>query len=115
MILTVMARWTRVGRQKIEDAGELCPKRMETVDDEILANAFAFIDNARKDGKPFFRSRCAGMFSSRRMNKLYQKKRLRWRKKNEFDVHRSSECGVHLLRRFDRSGSAEAIAPAPPQ
>src|SRR5262249_27695783 len=34
--------------------GPLDPKRMETVDDEILARALAFIDKAKKDGKPFF-------------------------------------------------------------
>jgi arylsulfatase len=51
---TEQPRWGKVGKQKIEDAGELCPKRMETVDDEILAQALAFIDKARKDGKPFF-------------------------------------------------------------
>ena len=51
---TVQPRWGKVGKQKIEDAGELCPKRMETVDDEILANTFKFVDKARKDGKPFF-------------------------------------------------------------
>jgi arylsulfatase A-like enzyme len=51
---TVQPRWGKVGRQKIEDAGELCPKRMETVDDEILANALTFLDKARQDGKPFF-------------------------------------------------------------
>ena len=33
---TVQPRWGKIGKQKIEDAGELCPKRMETVDDEIL-------------------------------------------------------------------------------
>ena len=33
---TVMPRWGKVGKQKIEDAGTLYPKRMETVDDEIL-------------------------------------------------------------------------------
>ena len=27
---------------------------METVDDEILANALKFLDKARQDGKPFF-------------------------------------------------------------
>jgi arylsulfatase len=43
-----------VGKQKIEDAGELCPERMKTVDDEILSNALAFLDKARKDNKPFF-------------------------------------------------------------
>jgi arylsulfatase A-like enzyme len=47
-------RWGKIGKQKIEDAGELCPKRMETVDDEILANALKFLDKARQDGKPFF-------------------------------------------------------------
>jgi arylsulfatase A-like enzyme len=51
---TVQPRWGKVGKQKIEDAGELCPKRMETVDDEILANALKFLDKARQDGKPFF-------------------------------------------------------------
>ena len=51
---TVQPRWGKVGKQRIEDAGELCPKRMETVDDEILANALKFVDKARQDGKPFF-------------------------------------------------------------
>jgi arylsulfatase A-like enzyme len=51
---TQQPRWGKIGKQRIEDAGELCPKRMETVDDEILANAFAFVDKARKDNKPFF-------------------------------------------------------------
>jgi arylsulfatase A-like enzyme len=32
---TEMPRWGKVGKQKIEDAGPLYPKRMETVDDEI--------------------------------------------------------------------------------
>ena len=32
---TVDPRWGKVGKQRIQDAGELCPKRMETVDDEI--------------------------------------------------------------------------------
>jgi len=51
---TEQPRWGKIGKQKIEDAGELCPKRMETVDDEILANALKFLDKARQDNKPFF-------------------------------------------------------------
>jgi len=51
---TAQPRWGKIGKQKIEDAGELCPKRMETVDDEILSHAFAFIDKAKREGKPFF-------------------------------------------------------------
>src|SRR5204862_1224914 len=51
---TEMPRWGKVGKQKIEDAGTLYPKRMETVDDEIRDLALSFIDRAKKDGKPFF-------------------------------------------------------------
>jgi len=51
---TVMPRWGKVGKQKIEDAGQMCPDRMETVDDEILANSLKFVDKARADKKPFF-------------------------------------------------------------
>lgn len=51
---TVQPRWGKVGKQKIEDAGELCPERMKTVDNEILDNAIKFMDKARSDGKPFF-------------------------------------------------------------
>ena len=51
---TVQPRWGKIGKQKIEDAGELCPERMKTVDNEILDNTIKFMDKARKDGKPFF-------------------------------------------------------------
>ena len=51
---TEQPRWGKIGKQKIEDAGELCPERMKTVDDEILDNAIKFIDKAKTDGKPFF-------------------------------------------------------------
>ena len=51
---TVDPRWGKVGKQKIEDAGTLYPKRMETVDDEIRDLAINFMDKAKKDGKPFF-------------------------------------------------------------
>src|SRR5271170_3066520 len=30
---TVQPRWGKIGKQKIDDDGELCPKRMETIDD----------------------------------------------------------------------------------
>jgi arylsulfatase A-like enzyme len=47
-------RWGKIGKQRIEDAGTLYPKRMETVDDEVLEASLKFIDKARTDGKPFF-------------------------------------------------------------
>jgi arylsulfatase A-like enzyme len=51
---TVDPRWGKVGKQKIEDAGTLYPKRMETVDDEIRDLALKFIEKAKADNKPFF-------------------------------------------------------------
>src|SRR5262245_36876095 len=51
---TEMPRWGKVGKQKIEDAGQLCPERMKTIDDEILSNALKFVDKARAANKPFF-------------------------------------------------------------
>ncbi len=51
---TSQPRWGTVGKQKIEDAGRLDPKRMETVDDEILDYSLKFMDKAKADGKPFF-------------------------------------------------------------
>jgi arylsulfatase A-like enzyme len=51
---TVQPRWGKVGKQRIEDAGPLPPKRMETVDDEFVKATFGFIDRARSQNKPFF-------------------------------------------------------------
>jgi len=51
---TEQPRWGKIGKQRIEDAGTLYPKRMETVDDEILDYTLKFIDKARADKKPFF-------------------------------------------------------------
>jgi arylsulfatase A-like enzyme len=51
---TVQPRWGKIGKQRVEDAGELCPKRMETVDDEILSETLKFIDKSRSENKPFF-------------------------------------------------------------
>jgi arylsulfatase len=51
---TEIPRWGKIGKQKIEDAGTLYPKRMETVDDEIRDFAMSFIDQAKNANKPFF-------------------------------------------------------------
>jgi arylsulfatase len=51
---TEMPRWGKIGKQRIEDAGTLYPKRMETVDDEIRDFAISFMDKAKRDNKPFF-------------------------------------------------------------
>jgi arylsulfatase len=56
-----MPRWGKIGKQKIQDEGPLPPHpmagikyNMETVDDTIRDLSIAFMDKAKKDGKPFF-------------------------------------------------------------
>jgi len=51
---TVDPRWGKVGKQKIEDAGPLYAKRMETVDEEFLDAAIKWLDKVHREGKPFF-------------------------------------------------------------
>ncbi|MDN5940241.1 MAG: arylsulfatase [Nitrospira sp.] len=42
------------GTQKIEPAGALTRKRMETVDEEFTREAMRFMEESKKEGKPFF-------------------------------------------------------------
>ena len=51
----VIHSWaTKDGGQRIEDTGPLTKKRMETIDDETVAAAKAFIKKQNEAGKPFF-------------------------------------------------------------
>jgi arylsulfatase len=43
-----------VGKQRIEDTGPLTKKRMETIDDEVLEHALAFLDRQHESSTPFF-------------------------------------------------------------
>ncbi len=58
---TEQPRWGKIGKQKIVDEGPLPPHpmegikyNMETFDEVILEKTVAFMDKAKKDGKPFF-------------------------------------------------------------
>jgi arylsulfatase A-like enzyme len=58
---TVMPRWGKVGKQRIVDEGPLPPEPkpgikydMTTFDEVVSASTIAFMDKAKKDGKPFF-------------------------------------------------------------
>jgi arylsulfatase A-like enzyme len=51
---TEQPRWGRVGKQTIEDTGQLTAKRMETIDDETSAAAIDFMQRQAKASKPFF-------------------------------------------------------------
>jgi arylsulfatase A-like enzyme len=47
-------RFGVVGKQKIKSTGQVTKKRMETYDDETLAQSIDFMKRAVKDKKPFF-------------------------------------------------------------
>ena len=47
-------RFGVVGKQKIKSIGQVTKKRMETYDDETIAQSVDFMDRAVKDNKPFF-------------------------------------------------------------
>jgi arylsulfatase len=51
---TEEGRFGRVGKQRIEDTGPLTKKRMETIDDEVLAAASDFINRQHAADTPFF-------------------------------------------------------------
>lgn len=58
---TEQPRWGKVGKQKIVDDGPLPPSpmedvkyNMETFDDVLTEGVIAFMEKAKKDGKPFF-------------------------------------------------------------
>ena len=46
-------RFGRVGKQTIEDTGPLSRKRMETVENDLLAYSLDFMERAHSAGKPF--------------------------------------------------------------
>jgi len=47
-------RFGKWGKQRCEDTGPLTKKRMETIDDEVLAQTVRFMDEKQKSGKPWF-------------------------------------------------------------
>ncbi len=47
-------RFGRWGKQRCEDTGPLTKKRMETIDEEVLAKTVKFIDAKQQEGKPWF-------------------------------------------------------------
>ncbi|WP_207308698.1 arylsulfatase [Marinobacter caseinilyticus] len=51
---TVDPRFGKVGKQKIEDTGQLSRERMKTMDQEFMDASLEFIRRAKDDGQPFF-------------------------------------------------------------
>jgi arylsulfatase A-like enzyme len=51
---TVDPRFGKIGKQTIEDTGQLTKKRMETIDDETSAAAIDYIQRQARANQPFF-------------------------------------------------------------
>jgi len=52
--LTEDPRFGKVGKQVCKDTGPITRKRMETVEEDLLARSLDFMDRSVKAGKPFF-------------------------------------------------------------
>ena len=74
-------RFGRVGKPIIEDTGPLTRKRMETIEDDLLARSLDFIDRAHSAGKPFFL-----WHNTTRMH-VWTRLSERWRDKTEFGLY----------------------------
>jgi len=51
---TVDPRFGKVGKQICKDTGPITRKRMETVEEDLLARSLDFMERSVKAGKPFF-------------------------------------------------------------
>jgi arylsulfatase A-like enzyme len=51
---TEVPRFGKVGKQTCTDTGPLTKKRMETVEDDLVAHSLDFMDRSAKANKPFF-------------------------------------------------------------
>jgi arylsulfatase A-like enzyme len=74
-------RFGRIGKQTIKDTGPLTRKRMETVEDDLLAHSLDFIDRAHAADKPFLL-----WHNTTRMH-VWTRLSERWRDKTKFGLY----------------------------
>jgi arylsulfatase A-like enzyme len=99
-------RFGRVGKQTIRDTGPLTRKRMETVEDELLARSLDFIDRAHAADKPFLL-----WHNTTRMH-VWTRLSERWRDKTKFGLYADGMQELdwvvgELLDKLDKLGIAE--------
>jgi arylsulfatase A-like enzyme len=96
----------RVGRQTIEDTGPLTRKRMETIEDDLLARSLDFIDRAHSADKPFLL-----WHNTTRMH-VWTRLSERWRDKTKFGLYADGMQELdwvvgELLAKLDKLGIAD--------
>jgi len=99
-------RFGRVGKQTIEDTGPLTRKRMETVEDDLLARSLDFIDRAHAADKPFLL-----WHNTTRMH-VWTRLSERWKDKTMFGLYADGLQELdwvvgELLAKLDEHGMAE--------
>ena len=103
---TVDARFGRVGKQTIKDTGPVTRKRMETIENELLARSLDFIDRAAKADKPFFIwHNCLRMHVWTRLSK-------KWKDKTRYGIYADGMMEFdwvvgQLLKKLDDLGIAD--------
>jgi arylsulfatase A-like enzyme len=107
---TEQPRWGKIGKQRIEDAGTLYPKRMETVDDEVVDHSFKFVDKAKSEGKPFFLwVNATRMHIVTHLSEKYEKLRT---PENGWSIHEAGMAQLDdivgsVMKKIDDIGAAE--------
>ena len=99
-------RFGRVGKQTIEDTGPLTRKRMETIEDDLLARSLDFIDRAHAADKPFLL-----WHNTTRMH-VWTRLSERWRDKTKFGLYADGMQELdwvvgELLAKLDKLGIAD--------
>jgi arylsulfatase A-like enzyme len=103
---TVDPRFGRVGKQTIRDSGPLTRKRMETIEDDLLAHSLEFLDRAHAAGKPFFL-----WHNSTRMH-VWTRLSERWNGKTKLGLYADGMAELdwvvgELLKKLDDLGIAD--------
>jgi arylsulfatase A-like enzyme len=98
-------RFGRVGRQAIKDSGPLTRKRMETIEDDLLAHSIDFIERANAADKPFLL-----WHNTTRMH-VWTRLSERWRNKTVFGLYADGMQELdwvvgELLNELDKLGIA---------
>ena len=99
-------RFGRVGKQTIKDTGPLTRKRMETIEDDLLARSLDFMDRANAAGRPFLL-----WHNTTRMH-VWTRLSERWRDKTKFGLYADGLQELdwvvgELLAKLDALGIAE--------
>ena len=103
---TVDPRFGKVGKQTCKDTGPITRKRMETVEDELVARSVDFMERSVKAGKPFF-----VWHNSTRMH-VFTRLSPKWENKSGYGLYADGMMELddvvgRLLKKLDDLGIAD--------